>query len=78
MKIEVVEYSAEWSEESEREKEKICSEVGQTVVVLHHIGSTSVPGLSAKPIIDILLETPSLELLDQVTPELEALALGRV
>jgi GrpB-like predicted nucleotidyltransferase (UPF0157 family) len=51
MKIEVVEYSAQWAEEFEREKDKIFSEIGQAVVVLHHIGSTSVPGFSAKPMI---------------------------
>ena len=40
---------------------------------VHHMGSTSVPGLSAKPILDLLLELPTLELLDQRQLALESL-----
>ena len=38
--------------------------VGDNLIALEHIGSTSVPGLAAKPIIDILLEVKSLPKLD--------------
>lgn len=37
---------------------------------LHHMGSTAVPGLLAKPVIDILAETQSLEAVDRATPHL--------
>lgn len=38
---------------------------------LHHIGSTAIPNLQAKPIIDILLETPSLQAVDNCAERLE-------
>lgn len=40
---------------------------------LHHIGSTAVPGLMAKPVIDLLGETGSLERIDAARPALEGL-----
>ena len=73
MKIQVVDYSKDWPEKFQKEKEAILSKLGPAVVALHHIGSTSVPGLSAKPIIDMLMETSDLDLLDQCISELEAL-----
>lgn len=40
---------------------------------VHHIGSTAVPGLSAKPVIDLLGETGSLAMIDAARPALEGL-----
>lgn len=51
--IEIVEHDPEWSERFEREAERIEDSVGDTVVRIEHVGSTSVPELPAKPIIDI-------------------------
>lgn len=48
-------YSADWPLRYDRERQRIEAALGDRVVALHHVGSTSVPGLSAKPIIDILL-----------------------
>lgn len=45
--------------------------VAPTDLALHHIGSTAVPGILAKPIIDMLGETPSLLAFDQSTSRLE-------
>lgn len=53
-----------WPREFEKEKSSLIEELGSVLVKIHHIGSTSVPGLSAKPVIDILLEAVSLEALD--------------
>ena len=52
-KVRVVPYQKAWAEEFEREKARILKVCGSKVIVLEHIGSTSVPGLAAKPIIDI-------------------------
>ena len=52
--IEVVEYSDEWPRVFEREAEAILAACRPWVTEVHHIGSTSVPGLAAKPILDIL------------------------
>jgi GrpB-like predicted nucleotidyltransferase (UPF0157 family) len=51
-------YDPEWPAIFEREATKIRAALGRAVVRLEHVGSTSVPGLSAKPIIDIDLEVP--------------------
>ena len=47
--------------------------LGRNCLEIHHIGSTAVEGLKAKPIIDILPVVESLELVDQVAPAFEAL-----
>ena len=49
-----VKYSPEWPLEFEREAERLRGIFGGEIVEIHHIGSTSVPGLDAKPIIDLL------------------------
>jgi GrpB-like predicted nucleotidyltransferase (UPF0157 family) len=48
-------YSPRWPGLYEREASRIRSVLGDRVLLLEHVGSTSVPGLAAKPIIDILL-----------------------
>lgn len=53
--IEVVDYDPLWIAAFEKEAELLKTVFGQRVVELHHIGSTAVPGLDAKPIIDILV-----------------------
>lgn len=52
--IEVVSYDPNWPAMFQAEAELIKRALGNNCVAIHHIGSTSVPGLSAKPIIDIL------------------------
>ncbi|WP_456274729.1 GrpB family protein [Bacillus sp. AK031] len=52
----LVQWTEEWNKEFLSEKEKILNEVGDCIVEIHHIGSTAVKELSAKPIIDIAVE----------------------
>ena len=52
--IEIVEYRPEWAEIFERERAVILERCGPWVMEVHHVGSTSVPGLAAKPILDIM------------------------
>jgi GrpB-like predicted nucleotidyltransferase (UPF0157 family) len=47
-------YSPEWPSEFKQEAERLQALLGDELVTVHHIGSTSVPGLAAKPIIDLL------------------------
>ena len=56
--IEVDEYDPEWARLYAREEERIRSVLGDRVVRVEHAGSTSVPGLPAKPIVDVVLEVP--------------------
>jgi GrpB-like predicted nucleotidyltransferase (UPF0157 family) len=53
-KVELVPYDPEWQREYERVAAEIMESCGPHVVEIHHIGSTSVPGLPAKPIIDVM------------------------
>ncbi|KAA5927764.1 GrpB family protein [Pantoea sp. Bo_2] len=61
----VVPYDDKWPEMFETESLLIKSLLGGVAKNIHHIGSTSVPGLSAKPIIDILLEVSDINELDR-------------
>ena len=56
MKVQVVPHDPGWPAEFKAEAERIRSLLGDLAVAIHHIGSTSIPGIFAKPIIDILLE----------------------
>jgi GrpB-like predicted nucleotidyltransferase (UPF0157 family) len=53
-RIEVVPYDAKWLTIFETEKEIISAALGDNCVAIHHIGSTAVQGLAAKPKIDII------------------------
>ncbi|MCU4160872.1 GrpB family protein [Acidiphilium sp. AL] len=50
--------------------------LGSTLVAVHHIGSTSVPGLAAKPIIDLIPVVTNLDELDQKRALVESLGYG--
>ena len=51
----IVDYDPQWPIKYQRHATKIKKSVGTSALQIEHIGSTSVPGLGAKPIIDILL-----------------------
>jgi GrpB-like predicted nucleotidyltransferase (UPF0157 family) len=53
--IVVVDYDPAWPERFRGEETKIRAALGEAAIAIEHIGSTSVPGLAAKPIVDILL-----------------------
>lgn len=53
--IEIVDYDPSWLARFETESARIRAALGDRVLLLEHVGSTSVPGLPAKPIIDMLL-----------------------
>ena len=57
-RIELADYDPEWPSLFEHEAERIRRILGERVLRIEHTGSTSVPGLPAKPIIDITLEVP--------------------
>jgi GrpB-like predicted nucleotidyltransferase (UPF0157 family) len=56
--ITLAEYDPGWPRLFAREARRIRAALGQTALRIEHVGSTSVPGLAAKPIIDILLVVP--------------------
>jgi GrpB-like predicted nucleotidyltransferase (UPF0157 family) len=54
-RIRLADYDPAWPALFEREAARIRAVLGDRVLLLEHIGSTSVPGLAAKPVIDVLL-----------------------
>jgi len=62
-KIVVVPHENHWSEKFQMEAERLKTAMPETVKI-HHIGSTSVPGLAAKPIIDMIMEVENIERVD--------------
>lgn len=71
MRVQVVPYDQAWSQLYKAESGRIERALGRVVANIHHVGSTAVPGLAAKPIIDILLSVLSLNELDSSTRKLE-------
>jgi GrpB-like predicted nucleotidyltransferase (UPF0157 family) len=70
--ITLVEYDPEWPKLFEGEAAKIRAALGERVLLLEHAGSTSVPGLCAKPIIDIILAVADSSDETSYAPDLEA------
>jgi GrpB-like predicted nucleotidyltransferase (UPF0157 family) len=65
-------YDLEWPAMFERERVAIVGALGDRAVKVEHTGSTSVPGLGAKPKIDITLAVPDSTDEDAYVPALEA------
>jgi GrpB-like predicted nucleotidyltransferase (UPF0157 family) len=69
----LVTYSSEWPRSFEAERVRIVSALGDLALEVHHAGSTSVPGLRAKPIIDVVLVVPDTTDEGAYVPPLEAI-----
>ncbi len=63
--IVVTNYNPLWKDMFETEATAIKKILGDNCIAIHHIGSTSVPGLAAKPIIDIMPVVHNLEEVDK-------------
>lgn len=72
-RLEIVAYDPRWPELFEAEAGRIRRALGPLAVRIDHHGSTAVPGLAAKAIIDIQVSVPSLQPLDAFGPPLEAI-----
>ena len=60
----LVPHSPTWAPEFQTESTAISIALGIVAATVHHIGSTSIPGIHAKPIIDILVEVHAIESVD--------------
>ena len=65
MKVVIHPYDPDWPRMFEQEKTLLDEALGEHALSIQHMGSTSVPGLGAKPIIDIMIGVRSLEAADQ-------------
>lgn len=72
-RIVVVDYDPRWEQQFQSEAKQIKAILKENCIAVHHIGSTSVKGLRAKPIIDIMPVVRDISLVDIHNRELEAL-----
>ena len=70
--IELVDYDPVWPELFRREDERIRATLGERVLLLEHVGSTSVPGLAAKPVVDMTMVVADSSDEEAYVPALEA------
>jgi GrpB-like predicted nucleotidyltransferase (UPF0157 family) len=71
--IEVLDSDEAWSLEYQAEADRLRAVFGAALVAIHHIGSTAVPGLRAKPTIDIVVEVTSDVSIEAFYPGMRAL-----
>lgn len=72
-KVEVVPHDPRWREAFEAEAQAVAAALGETVVAIHHIGSTSIPDIHAKPVVDLLVEVSDVAETDARSPAMESL-----
>ncbi|MGE5227394.1 MAG: GrpB family protein, partial [Planctomycetaceae bacterium] len=70
---EIVDHDHTWAARFEEEAARVREALGDQVVRIDHVGSTSVPGLAAKPTVDIQVSLRSLEPREAYVPALTAL-----
>jgi GrpB-like predicted nucleotidyltransferase (UPF0157 family) len=71
--VELVPHSPLWAEMAAAESLRLKEAIGSTLLRVEHMGSTSIPGIMAKPIIDFIPVVTDLDSLDAAQPRLEAL-----
>jgi GrpB-like predicted nucleotidyltransferase (UPF0157 family) len=71
MKVFVVEYDPAWIVMFHEEAARLAAVLGDAVLRIEHVGSTAVPGLQAKPLIDLLPVVTDINRVDDLTPALE-------
>ncbi len=71
--IVIVEYDPAWPWLFEAERERVQSALGDVATCIEHFGSTAVPGMAGKPIVDLLVCVSGLESVSQPMPSLERL-----
>ena len=71
--VNLVAHHAKWAEYFSREKQLLLNILREKVLDIRHIGSTSIPGLPAKPVIDILAAVKTLAGVDTFTQDLKTI-----
>jgi GrpB-like predicted nucleotidyltransferase (UPF0157 family) len=67
-----VPYDPAWPERFRQEAQALTQALGDLIIAIHHVGSTSIPGLAAKPIVDVLVEVADIERVDDFNALLAA------
>ena len=72
-KVEIVPYDTKWPELFTQEAHQIQHVLGNHLKEIYHIGSTAIPNMPAKPVIDIMLVCEDLDYIDVITEKLSGL-----
>ena len=71
--VRLVPYNPKWAELFEKEKDLLKKNFGDTILAIEHIGSTAIPSIPAKPIIDINIGVESLDVARSMKKKFEKL-----
>lgn len=71
--VEVVPYDARWRDEFAKTERELREALGPSVLAVHHVGSTAVPALCAKPVLDVLASVADFERAVDLVPRIESL-----
>jgi GrpB-like predicted nucleotidyltransferase (UPF0157 family) len=71
--VRLVPHDPSWAEQASREATRLIDGGSGAIMSVHHIGSTAIPGIVAKPIIDLMAIAPDLDRLEGARPQIEAL-----
>lgn len=72
-KVELVPHNPDWPMLAREEADLIQASLPEEILAVHHIGSTSIPGIKAKPILDFVVVVKDLDTLDQKVSHLTVL-----
>ena len=72
-KVEVIFHNPQWRDAFEAEAKHVAAALGENVVAIHHIGSTAIPNIYAKPVIDLLVEVRDITEVDGQSSAMESL-----
>jgi GrpB-like predicted nucleotidyltransferase (UPF0157 family) len=72
-RVEVVPHNPRWRDAFEAEAGHVAAALGENVVAVHHIGSTAIPNIYAKPVVDLLVEVRDLSEVDGRSTAMESL-----
>lgn len=70
MKLVLTSHDPSWKERFSSESSKLLQALGPNVIAIHHIGSTSIPDVVAKPVIDVLGEVRKIDQVDENTSQM--------
>lgn len=73
LQVEVVPPNPQWRSEFEHESQRVAEALGGNAVAVHHIGSTAIPTIYAKPIVDMLVEVSEITAVDARNAAIAAL-----